>query len=150
MTMPATIAGSLPPRRSFAGQRPSGGAGSVAGPPPLGPGRVPRVSRLMALALRLQELVRTGVVADYATLARLGHVTRARISQIMNLLNLAPDLQEALLFLPPVERGRDPLTLGQLQPLAALLDWRQQRRCWQQRHAPRQPPATAERSGGQR
>src|SRR3712207_3152134 len=32
--------------------------------------------------------------------ARLGHVTRARVTQIMNLLNLAPDIQEAILFLP--------------------------------------------------
>jgi len=85
----------------------------------------------MALALRLDELVRTGVVADYAELARLGHVSRARISQILSLLALAPDIQESLLFLPAVQRGRDPIHLRQLQPLAALLDWQQQRRLWQ-------------------
>jgi hypothetical protein len=84
----------------------------------------------MALALRLDELVRTGVVADYAMLARLGHVSRARISQIVNLLALAPDIQEALLYLPAVERGRDPIYLRHLQPVAALLDWHQQRRLW--------------------
>jgi hypothetical protein len=38
----------------------------------VGPGRVPRVRRLLALALRLDHLVRTGTLADYATLARLG------------------------------------------------------------------------------
>jgi hypothetical protein len=84
----------------------------------------------MALALRLDGLVRTGVVADYAELARLGHVSRARISQILNLLALAPDLQESLLFLPAVERGRDPIHLGQLQPLTAILDWQEQRCLW--------------------
>jgi hypothetical protein len=106
---------------------------SAARPPTLvAAGRVPRVSRLMALALRFEELLRQGVVADYAALARLGHVSRARISQIMNLLVLSPDIQEALLFLPPTQQGRDPIHLGQLQPLAALLDWRQQRRRWQQ------------------
>ena len=78
-----------------------------SGKPPLPAGRVPRVSRLMALAIRLDPLVRSGVVADYATLARLGHVSRARVSQIMNLLLLAPDIQEALLFLLPTQRGRD-------------------------------------------
>ena len=105
----------------------------AAGPPALvAAGRVSRVSRLMALALRFEELLRQGVVADYAALARLGHVSRARISQIMNLLVLSPDIQEALLFLPPTEKGRDPIHLGQLQPLAALLDWRQQRRRWLQ------------------
>jgi len=82
------------------------------------------------LALRFDGLVRAGLIADYATLAELGHVSRARISQIMNLLVLAPDIQEALLFLPRTERGRDPIHLRQLQPLAAVLDWGQQRNLW--------------------
>jgi len=56
------------------------------------PGRVPRVARLMALAIRFEEQVRTGVLASYSALAELGHVTRARVSQIMNLVNLAPDM----------------------------------------------------------
>ena len=95
-------------------------------------GRVPRVARLMALALRLDELVRTGQVASYSELASLGQVTRARISQILNLVYLAPDIQEALLFLPPTQRGRDPILLADLMPIAALLDWRKQRRLWRQ------------------
>jgi hypothetical protein len=93
-------------------------------------GRVPRVARLMALALRLEQLVRSGQVAHYSALASLGHVTRARISQIMNLLQLAPDLQEALLFLPATVRGRDRIILADLMPIAAALDWRKQRRLW--------------------
>jgi hypothetical protein len=93
-------------------------------------GRVPRVARLMALALRLDELVRTGQVASYSALAALGHVTRARISQILNLIHLAPDIQEALLFLPPTQRGRDPIILADLMPIAAAFDWRKQRRLW--------------------
>ena len=98
----------------------------------LPPGRVPRVSRLMALALRLDELVRTGQVGSYRELALLGQVTRARVSQIVNLLYLAPDIQEALLFLPPTVRGRDPVILADLMPIAATLDWRKQRRLWRQ------------------
>jgi len=85
------------------------------------------VSRLMALALRFDGLVRSGAVRDYAELARLGHVTRARVSQVMNLLNLAPDLQEQILFLPRTERGRAPLILADLQPIASVLDWKKQR-----------------------
>ena len=100
--------------------------------PPLPPGRVPRVARLMALALRLDELVRTGQVASYSELASLGQVTRARVSQIMSLLHLAPDIQEALLFLPHTPRGRDPIILADLMPIAAALDWRKQRRLWRQ------------------
>jgi hypothetical protein len=98
-----------------------------AAPPP---GRVPRVARYMALALQLERLVRSGVVRDYAELARLGHVTRARVSQVMNLLQLAPDVQEALLFLPRAVRGRDPVILRQLQPIASTLEWARQRKMW--------------------
>src|SRR5262249_19228639 len=81
----------------------------------LQPGRVPRVARLMALALHFEDQVRRGLIENYAALADLGHVTRARISQIMNLLNLAPDIQEALLFLPRTEHGRDAIHLAMLQ-----------------------------------
>ena len=94
------------------------------------PGRVPRVSRLMALAIRFDGLIRDGVVTDQAELARLGHVTRARLTQIMNLLRLAPEIQEAILFLPRVERGRDPIKERQLRPIAAQPDWRKQRTMW--------------------
>ena len=103
-----------------------------AEPAPLPPGRVPRVARLMALALRLDELVRTGQVGSYSELASLGQVTRARVCQILNLLHLSPDIQEALLFLPPTRRGRDPIILADLMPIAATFDWRKQRRLWRQ------------------
>ncbi len=93
--------------------------------------RVPRVSRLMALAIRLDQLIRDGVVADQAELARLGHVTRARLTQIMNLLYIAPDLQEEILFLPTFERGRNALTEKQLRPIAAMPNWNKQRQMWQ-------------------
>jgi hypothetical protein len=53
---------------------------------------------LLTLAQRFDELVPTGVAADYGNLARLGHVTRARVTQIMNLLGLSPDIQEQILF----------------------------------------------------
>ena len=90
-------------------------------------GRIPRISRLMALAIRFETLIQNGDMADYAELARLAHVSRARITQIMNLLLLAPDLQEAMLFLPPVERGRDAIRLSDLQPIALEADWNRQR-----------------------
>ena len=72
------------------------------------PGRIPRVARLMALAIQYDELLRTGVVQSLAELAELGHVSRTRMTHIMNLLLLAPEIQEWLLFLPPVEQGRIP------------------------------------------
>lgn len=95
-------------------------------------GRLPRISRLMALAVRFDQLIRDGEIADYAEIARLGHVTRARVTQIMNLLHLGPDIQEAILDLPRVEHGRDPITERDLRPIAAVIDWRRQRRLWRE------------------
>jgi hypothetical protein len=102
--------------------------GKAAELPPAG--RVPRVSRLMALAIKVEMLIRDGMVKDYADVARLGGVSRARVSQIANLLLLAPDLQAQLLFLPPVAKGRDPVTLRDLQPIALTWDWKKQRKRW--------------------
>lgn len=93
-------------------------------------GRLARVTRLMALAIRFDKLIQAGEVTDYSELARLGHVTRARVTQIMNLLMLAPDIQEEILFLSRVTRGRDPIHLRQLQPIALVPDWRKQRMLW--------------------
>ncbi len=95
-------------------------------------GRVPRVARLMALAIRYDQLLRDGVVANQSELARLAHVTQPRMTQIMNLLHLAPDIQEAILFLPPTTGGWDPLTERELRAIAALRDWLEQREAWMQ------------------
>jgi hypothetical protein len=92
--------------------------------------RIPRVARLMALAIRMDELVRTGVVCDQAELAQLGHVSRTRITQIMNLVLLAPDIQETLLFLTEQDVGAEGLHLRQLHPIAVVPNWRRQRRLW--------------------
>lgn len=93
-------------------------------------GRIPRVARLMALAIKLNAMLTDGTVASQAELAAIGHVTRARLTQVLNLLHLAPDLQEALLHLPPVVRGRDPITEQALRPIAAEMLWSRQREAW--------------------
>ena len=100
-----------------------------ADPPP---GRVPRITKLMALAIRFEHLLASGAVRDQAELAELGHVTRARITQIMNLLHLAPDIQEAILFLPRVTEGRDPIVERHLRPIVAEANWQGQWTGWQQ------------------
>lgn len=132
MTRPITIETSIHFERRGRGSRKEMHDGKPPALAPRLPGRIPRVARFMALAIRFDDLLASGAVADYAELARLAHVTRARITQIMNLRMLAPDLQEALLFLPCIERGRDPLHLGQLQPIALTPDWRRQRRMWEE------------------
>lgn len=96
------------------------------------PGRVPRVSRLMALAIKVDGLIASGAIADQAEAARLGHVTRARMTQVLNLSLLAPDIQEAVLNLPLTAQGRDPVVETDLRPLVAEVDWGRQRGKWQQ------------------
>ena len=95
-----------------------------------GKGNIPRVAKLLALAIRFEKLVKRGDIQDYADLARLGYVTRARITQIMNLLNLAPDIQEAILFLPRTVKGRDRLREKEVRPIAAVPHWSRQRKMW--------------------
>lgn len=92
--------------------------------------RLPRITRYMALAIYYEDLIRQGHVNDYAEIATVGHVTRARVTQIMNLRLLAPDLQERLLFLIRIVGGRDALCLRSLQPIALETDWRKQREHW--------------------
>ena len=127
MTMPTTIQAKIHFGRVRKGNKVLNSGDAVS---PTFPGRVPRVARLLALAHRFEKLIRDGDVRNYAELARLGHVTRARLSQVMNLLNLAPDIQEAILLLPPVTHGQDPIYERQLRPIVAALDWRKQRKMW--------------------
>jgi hypothetical protein len=89
-------------------------------------GRVPRVSRLMALALKFQGLLSQGTVRNHAELAQLGHVTRTRVCQLLMLTNLAPAIQEALLFLPKTLTGPDRITENRLRGIASLVDWKAQ------------------------
>ena len=95
--------------------------GDAAGVP------IPRIARLMALAIRFEGLLRDGTVRDYAELARLGRVTRARMTQIMKLHDLAPDIQEEILFLPVIKG----LNERNLRPIASRIDWDEQRRMFQ-------------------
>jgi hypothetical protein len=114
------------------GRRKSGRKVLQDGPqePPQDLGRVPRVSRLLALAIHMDQLCHLQVVTDYADLARLAMVTRARMTQIMNLLLLAPDIQEEILFLPLSFSGKDQITEKRLRPITRVPDWRKQRVLW--------------------
>ena len=76
------------------------------------------------------ELIRAGEVKDQAELARLGHVSRARLSQITRLLSLAPDIQELLLWLSATQAGNQALTERRLRSIAAIDNWNAQRKMW--------------------
>jgi hypothetical protein len=117
------VAISLRPRRPKAS--PGGQNAPVA--ELVGPPRIPRITRLMALAIKFQEMVDRGEVRDYADLARLGYVTRARLTQIMNLLLLAPDIQEAFLDNSSAWRARSAITERDLRSVSRIVDWADQR-----------------------
>jgi hypothetical protein len=81
--------------------------------------------------IHFEDLIRQGVVTDYADLARLGHVTRARVTQIMNLRMLAPKIQEQLL--DNSERSRriqETVRLKTAQMITRQFSWIQQRELW--------------------
>ena len=93
-------------------------------------GRVPRVARLLALAHCIDEMIRSGEIPDLATAAGLCGVTRARMSQIAGLLLLAPAIQLAILDLPLVVKGRDPITERHLRAIVAEPVWERQAVVW--------------------
>ena len=97
-------------------------------------GRLPRITKMMALAIRLDHLIKSGQVTDQAELARVGHVSRARLTQIMNLLYLAPAIQEMILELPPVPTGNVELLEKDLRTISSEFSWQKQRYLWQQEH----------------
>jgi hypothetical protein len=115
--MPMTVEFTIPGRRRLPGQ--------AEGEPAARASRPARIACLLALAHRFDELVRSGALRDYAELARLGHVTRARVTQIMNLLNLAPGLQESILWLPPTSGRR--IIEREMRQIAGEVRWDRQR-----------------------
>jgi hypothetical protein len=96
------------------------------------PGGLPRITRLMALAIRCDELLRKGKVRDLEHLATIGNVSQPRISQILSLTMLAPDIQETLLFLPRLSEGKPEIHEKRLRPIAAMLSWDEQRVAWRE------------------
>src|SRR5216684_4011006 len=92
--------------------------------------RVPRITRSLALALKFEEMVRSGVVGNYAVLAQLGQVSRSRLTQVGNLLNLAPDIQEEILFLRTEEAEQLRISEASVRKLSAILEWGEQRAHW--------------------
>ena len=131
--------------RSFHVQTRRNGSKSLAdGKAPAKPlGRVPRITRLLALAHRCRDLVRDGVIINQSELAHYGQISTTRMSQIMWLDNLAPDLQEQILALPRTVQGRDLILEREVRPIAKTLDWEQQRSMWAdlRKRLPKSDPA---------
>ena len=94
-------------------------------------GRLPRITQVLAMALQFQEMIDRGEIHRHADLARLGCVSRERISQMMVLTWLAPDIQEEILRLPQMPGGRFPVSEGELRKMARMPLWGDQRARWQ-------------------
>ncbi len=114
----------------FEKQRRARKVGAAAAEAQLPIGRVPRVSKIMALAIRFDKLIREGAVNNQSALAKLGRVSRVRMTQIMNLNLLAPDIQEEVLHLPLHYCGRERMKECELREIAAEVDWGRQREMW--------------------
>ena len=91
------------------------------------PPALPRITRLMALAIRLEELQQQCPGLTRAELARRGGLSRPRLTQILNLLYLAPDIQERLLWLPPLSGSREVISEKSLRRLTREWNWERQR-----------------------
>lgn len=92
-------------------------------------GHAPRITRLLALAYHFDTVIKAGVVQDYAEIARLYQLTRARLCQIMLLRFLAPDIQEEIALMPNVHK-RDPVIEKRIRHIAMMPDWGEQRKAW--------------------
>lgn len=98
----------------------------VSEPPP-GPVRRPaRVAVMLALAHKIQEAIAQGKLRDQADVARRLGFTRARLTHLLDLLLLAPDVQERVLFLEATD-GVQPISERALRAVAHIRSWEQQR-----------------------
>jgi hypothetical protein len=96
-----------------------------------GPPQTPHVSRLMALAIRLEHLIEIGQIGDQAEIARAAGLTRARVTQILNLANLAPDIQQAVLELADHPSEGTRLKEADMRHYSQIHCWEKQRRLFQ-------------------
>ena len=94
------------------------------------PAKLPHITKLMALAIRLEHLLAIGQVKDQAEIARTAGITRARVTQIINLTQLAPDIQEAILNLEPTTDHVPRFREREVRTIAILPNWEKQRVLW--------------------
>jgi ParB-like chromosome segregation protein Spo0J len=101
-------------------------------PPPATPPparRPAKLAQLLALAHHIEALIKKGAVRDRADVARRLGFTRSRITQILDLTLLAPDIQEEILFAEAVD-GREPFTERDARKIALIPEWWKQRDAW--------------------
>jgi hypothetical protein len=75
----------------------------------------------------MEQMIQEGTAKNYSELAHLGQVSAARISQVMNLLHLAPDIQEEILL---ANTPKDWLRESAVRKLSGVVLWSEQRDRW--------------------
>jgi hypothetical protein len=93
------------------------------------PGRLPRVTQVLALALSFQDMIATGSARNYEDLANRAGVTTERLSQVMKLIWLAPAIQEEILWLQ-ASSAKYPLTENAVRSIAGTWSWSEQLKLW--------------------
>jgi len=88
-----------------------------------------RVARLLAFAHGIERRIVAGEIADRAAAARELGVSRARLTQILHLTLLAPDIQEEIL-LTEAGPGFQPINERALRWVLRARDWPTQRLRW--------------------
>lgn len=106
-------------------------------------GTIPRISRALAVAVHFQQMLERGELRTYADLARLAAVSKERISQLMMLNWLAPDIQDAVLRLPPTFGGRFAISETTLRKIAKRPNWEEQRINWAELTDNAEPPQSS-------
>ena len=91
------------------------------------PPQVPKVTRLLVLGYHFERLVCSGVVRNYAELAQLTGLSKTRVTQIVNLTLIAPDIQAEILNLDKPTGSRILNFERSLRNLTAMPDWNEQR-----------------------
>ena len=93
---------------------------------------LPRLTRLLALAHRWNQLIEEGVVDNYAEIARMMGLSRARVTQIMDLLYLAPKIQEEILLAS--DKPQLIIPERSVRKIFRIHDWIKQRERWLRLH----------------
>jgi hypothetical protein len=92
--------------------------------------KLPRITHTVARALMFEHAIANGEAADFADLARLTATTRERVSQVMKMMRLAPDIQDEILRLPPVRRPQRAITVPEVAAITDQIVWDDQRESW--------------------
>jgi hypothetical protein len=93
-------------------------------------GRAPRVARMLVQAHLFQRMLESGKARDLADLARTFKLTRARVTQILNYMLLAPDIQAEILAMSPIEPGHEPIREPEMRAVLREVLWSEQRKRW--------------------